>query len=135
TGAITLVRLGPGAVNFGWVGKVFRDPNREDLPPVAEAEKIFGAAGIDPIGKEVIVSMRKGDAFAYYGLNALKYYGAKQAKVYHGGLDDWKAAGNPLTKTATTLPPVAVRLSAQDGVVLWNDDMLARVRAGGAQIL
>lgn len=41
----------PGSVNFGWVGKVFRDPNREDLPSVPEAEKVFGAAGVDPVGK------------------------------------------------------------------------------------
>lgn len=125
----------PGAVNFGSVAKVFRDPNREDLPPVPEAEKIFGAAGVDPVGKEVIVYTRKGDPFAHYGLHAMQYYGAKQAKVYHGGIDDWKAAGKPVTKAATTLPPVVVRLAAQDGIVLWNKDMLERVRAGGAQIL
>lgn len=125
----------PGAVNFGWVGKVFRDPNREDLPSVPEAETIFGAAGVDPVGKEVIVYTRKGDPYAYYGLHAMKYYGSKQAKVYHGGIDDWKAAGKPVTKAATKRPPVAVRLSAQDSVALWNKDMLERVRAGGAQIL
>ena len=125
----------PGAVNFGWVGKVFRDPNREDLPAVPEAEKIFGAAGVDPVGQEVIVYTRKGDPFAYYGVHALQYYGAKQAKVYHGGLDDWKAAGKPVTTEATTLPPVAVQLAAQDSLVLWNTDMVQRVRAGGAQIL
>ena len=125
----------PGAVNFGWVGKVFRDPNREDLPAVPEAEKIFGAAGIDPVGKEVIVYTRKGDPFAYYGVHALQYYGAKQAKVYHGGLDDWQAAGKPVTTEATMLPPVAVQLAAQDSLVLWNTDMVQRVRAGGAQIL
>lgn len=87
----------PGAVNFGWVGSVFRDPNREDLPSVAEAEKIFGAAGIDPAAKETSVYTRKGDPFAYYGVNALRYFGAKQARVYHGGLHDWRAAGRPLT--------------------------------------
>jgi thiosulfate/3-mercaptopyruvate sulfurtransferase len=125
----------PGAVNFGWVGKVFRDPNREDLPSVPEAEKLFGAAGIDPVGKEVIIYTRKGDPFAYYGVHGMQYYGAKQAKVYHGGIDDWKAAGKPVTKEETTLPPVAVQLSAQDSLVLWNQDMLERVRAGGAQIL
>jgi thiosulfate/3-mercaptopyruvate sulfurtransferase len=125
----------PGAVNFGWVGRVFRDSNREDLPAVPEAEKIFGAAGIDPVGKEVIIYTRKGDPFAYYGLHAMQYYGAKQAKVYHGGIDDWKAAGKPVTKAATTLPPVAVQLAAQDRLVLWNTDMLERVRAGGTQIL
>jgi thiosulfate/3-mercaptopyruvate sulfurtransferase len=125
----------PGAVNFGWVGKVFRDPNREDLPAVPEAEQIFGAAGVDPVSKEVIIYTRKGDPFAYYGVHALQYYGAKQAKVYHGGIDDWKAAGKPVTKEATTLPPVVVQLAAQDSLVLWNKDMLERVRAGGAQIL
>jgi thiosulfate/3-mercaptopyruvate sulfurtransferase len=125
----------PGAVNFGWVGKVFRDPNREDLPAVPEAEKIFGAAGVDPVGKEVIVYTRKGDPFAYYGVHAMQYYGAKQTKVYHGGIDDWKTAGKPVTKEATTLPPVVVQLAAQDRLVLWNKDMLERVRAGGAQIL
>lgn len=125
----------PGAVNFGWVGKVFRDPNREDLPSVPEAEKIFGAAGVDPVGKEVIVYTRKGDPYAYYGLHAMKYYGSKQAKVYHGGIDDWKAAGKPVTKAATKLSPVTVQLAAQDSVALWNKDILERVRAGSAQIL
>jgi thiosulfate/3-mercaptopyruvate sulfurtransferase len=125
----------PGAVNFGWVGKVFRDPNREDLPAVPEAEKLFGAAGVDPVGKEVIIYTRKGDPFAYYGVHAMQYYGAKQAKVYHGGIDDWKTAGKPITKEATTLPPVVVQLTAQDRLVLWNKDMLERVRTGGAQIL
>ena len=125
----------PGAVNFGWVGNVFRDPNREDLPAVPEAEKLFGAAGVDPMGKEVIVYTRKGDPFAYYGVHAMQYYGAKQTKVYHGGIDDWKTAGKPVTKEATTLPPVVVQLAAQDSLVLWNKDMLERVRAGGAQIL
>jgi thiosulfate/3-mercaptopyruvate sulfurtransferase len=125
----------PGAVNFVWVGKVFRDPNREDLPAVPEAEQIFGAAGVDPVSKEVIIYTRKGDPFAYYGVHALQYYGAKQAKVYHGGIDDWKAAGEPVTKEATTLPPVVVQLAAHDSGVLWNEDMLERVRSGGAQIL
>jgi thiosulfate/3-mercaptopyruvate sulfurtransferase len=125
----------PGSVNFGWVGEVFRDANREDLPSVPEAEKVFGAAGVDPVGKEVIIYTRKGDPFAYYGLHAMRYYGSKLAKVYHGGIDDWKAAGKPVTKAATKLPPVAVRLSAQDSVALWNKDMLERVRMGGAQIV
>ena len=59
-----------------------------------EAEKIFGAAGVDPVGKEVIIYTRKGDPFAYYGMHAMQYYGAQQAKVYHGGIDDWKAAAS-----------------------------------------
>lgn len=125
----------PGAVNFGAVGKILRDPNREDLPSAAQAEQIFGAAGVDLMGKEVIVYSRKGDPYAYYGLHAMKYYGAKQAKVYHGGLDDWAAAGKPVTKEPTQLPPVTVRLSTDANLVLWNKDMVERVRAGSSQIL
>jgi thiosulfate/3-mercaptopyruvate sulfurtransferase len=125
----------PGAVNFGWVGSVFRDPNREDPPPPPEAEKIFGAAGVDPMSNEVIVYTRKGDAFAYYGAHVLQSYGARQAKVYHGGLDDWRAGGKPATNEATRRPPIAVNLSPRNDVVLWNEDMVARVRAGGSQIV
>lgn len=125
----------PGSVNFGWVGTVFRDPNREDLPSVPEAERIFGAAGVDPVAREVVIYTRKGDPFAYYGLHAMRYYGSTRARVYHGGIDDWKAAGKPVTSTATRLPAVTVRLSAQQRESLWNADMLERVRRGGAQIV
>lgn len=88
-----------------------------------------------PSAKEVIIYTRKGDPYAYYGLHAMRYYGSTHAKVYHGGIDDWKAAGKPVTKAPTKLPPVVVRLFAQDSVALWNKDMLERVRAGGAQIV
>ena len=125
----------PGAVNFGSVKKVLRDTNREELLSVSKAEKILGAAGFDPVRKEVIIYSRKGDPSAYYGLHAIKYYGAKQAKVYHGGLDEWRAAGKPVTKEVTKLPPISVQLSPQASLVVWNKEMLERVRAGGAQIL
>jgi thiosulfate/3-mercaptopyruvate sulfurtransferase len=125
----------PGSVNFGAVGRVLRDANREDLLPVTEAEKIFGAAGVDPIGQEVIIYTRKGDPSAYYGLYAMRYYGSKRARVYHGGIDEWKASGKPVTKVATTRPPVTVRLSSQENVAVWNKEMLDRVRAGSVQIV
>lgn len=125
----------PGAVNFGAVGRVFRDPNREDLPSVSEAEKIFGAAGVDPISQEVIIYTRKGDPAAYYGLHAMRYYGSKRAKVYHGGIDDWKSSGRSVTKAPTTRSPITVRLSVQENVAIWNREILDRVRAGRAQII
>jgi hypothetical protein len=40
------------------------------------------------------------------------------------------AAGKPVTKAATKLPPVSIRFSAQDSVALWNKDMLERVPLG-----
>jgi len=125
----------PGAANVGDIGQVLRDPNREDWLPVAQNEATLGKAGIDLANKEVIVYSRKGDAYAYFGLNTLRYYGAKSGKVYHGGLDDWKAAGMAVSTEATKLVPVALKLVPQENIVVWNDEMIAKVRQGGVQIV
>lgn len=125
----------PGAINAGETGRTLRDANREDWLPTPQIEAVLGKAGIDLLNKEVIVYSRKGDNSAYFGLNTLRYFGAPNAKVYHGGLDDWKAAGKPVETTASTLPPVALKLAPKEGVVLWNEDLIARVREGKTQIL
>lgn len=125
----------PGAVNAGETGKTLRDVNREDWLPTPQIEAILGKAGIDLLNKEVIVYSRKGDNSAYFGLNTLRYFGATNAKVYHGGLDDWKTAGKAVENTPTRLAPVALKLLPKAGVVLWNDEMLARVREGKTQIV
>ncbi len=125
----------PGAVNFGYAGDLFRDPNREDPPSAAVAAQLFGAAGIDINKREVVVYTTKGDPFAYYAARMLEYYGAKHGKVYHGGLDDWKAAGKAVSKEATKLPPVTLTLSDARVGTLWTNDVVERVRSGGAQIV
>jgi thiosulfate/3-mercaptopyruvate sulfurtransferase len=125
----------PGAVNAEETAKTLRDANREDWLPTPQIEAILGKAGIDLLRKEVIVYSRKGDNSAYFGFNTLRYFGAVNAKVYHGGLDDWKAAGKPVATAPTTLAPVALKLMPQSGVVLWTDEMVARVRAGKTQIV
>ena len=125
----------PGAVNIGYVGEVFRDPNREDPPSPAAAARIFGGAGMDILGRDVIVYTRKGDAFAYYGARMVEYYGGRHAKVYHGGLDDWKAAGKPLETAEVKLAPVSLALTEEGRGAVGNKEMIERVRAGGSQIL
>jgi thiosulfate/3-mercaptopyruvate sulfurtransferase len=125
----------PGAVNFGYAGDLFRDPNREDPPSAAVAAQLFGAAGMDINKREVVVYTTKGDPFAYYAARMLEYYGAKHGKVYHGGIEDWKAAGKPVSKEATKLPPVTLTLSDERAGTLWTNDVVERVRAGGAQII
>jgi len=78
----------PGAVNIGFAGEIFRDPNREDPPSAAAASKIFGSAGMDVANKDVIVYTNRGDAFAYYGVRAsesavvLRQLGFGKVKVY-----------------------------------------------------
>jgi thiosulfate/3-mercaptopyruvate sulfurtransferase len=124
-----------GAVNFGAAGDLFRDPNREDPPSAAVAAQLFGTAGIDVLNREVIVYGGKGDPYAYFAARMVEYYGGKHAKVYHGGIDDWKAAAKPTSTQATRLPPVTLVLSDERAGTLWTQEVIERVRAGGAQIV
>ena len=124
-----------GAVNFGAAGDLFRDPNREDPPSAAVAAQLFGGAGVDILKRDVVVYAGKGDPYAYFAARMVEYYGGKHAKVYHGGIDDWKAAAKPVSTEPTRLPPVALTLSAERVGTLWTNEVVARARAGGAQIL
>jgi thiosulfate/3-mercaptopyruvate sulfurtransferase len=124
-----------GAVNFGAAGDLFRDANREDPPSAAVAAQLFGNAGIDILKRELIVYGNKGDPYAYYAARMVEYYGGKHAKVYHGGIDDWKTAGKPVSTQPTRLPAVALTLTDAQAGALWTSDVIARVQAGGAQII
>ncbi len=124
----------PGARNVGDIAAVLRNPNTEDWLPVAQLETILGSAGIDP-AKEVIVYSHTGDTSAYFGLSTLRYFGAQDGKVYHGGLEAWRAAGRPVTTEPTPIVPMALKLAPVDGVVIWNDEMVAKVRDGSVQIV
>jgi thiosulfate/3-mercaptopyruvate sulfurtransferase len=125
----------PGAVNVGSVGDVFRDANREDPPSAAAASKIFGGAGMDIANKEVIVYTNRGDPYAYYGARMVEYYGGTHAKVFHGGIEEWRAAGKPVTKEPTKLAPVVLTLSAEGQGAVSTKDVIDRARAGNVQIL
>jgi thiosulfate/3-mercaptopyruvate sulfurtransferase len=125
----------PGAVNFGAAGDLFRDPNREDPPSPAAAAQLFGNAGIDIVNRDVIVYTSKGDPFAYYAARMLEYYGGRHGKVYHGGIDDWRAAAKPLATEPTRLPAVTLKLDSDKVGTLWTHEVIDRVRAGGTQIV
>ena len=125
----------PGAINIGAVGDVFRAPNREDPPSAAVASQLFGRAGLDILKREVVVYATQGDPYAYFAARMIEYYGGTHAKVYHGGIDAWKAAGKPLSQQASTLPAVNLQLSQERVGTLWTHDVIERVKAGGAQIV
>jgi thiosulfate/3-mercaptopyruvate sulfurtransferase len=124
----------PGAVNIGNIGAVLRNPNTEDFLPTPEIEKMLDAAGID-LGKEVIVYSRNGDSFAYFGLTAVRQFGGKHGKVFHGGLDEWVAAGMPVSKEPTRLAAVAQRLAVDPNVQVYLPEVLSKVNSGGVQFL
>ncbi len=98
----------PGAVNVGFVGHVLRDPQTEDYLPVAHLERLLGGAGIDPF-KEVIVYGGKADPYVYFATVTLRYLGGDQPRVYHGGIDDWAAAGQPVITRDERRAPVTFK--------------------------
>lgn len=98
----------PGAVLFDAKGAAIalRDVNLRILP-VKQMEGLLSKAGITR-DNEIIFYGGKGnnggDNGPYIALWILEYLGAEKAKVYHGGIDDWMAAKQPLTNQARKLP-------------------------------
>ena len=137
TGAFAAGHI-PGAVNFGAITTVLRDPVTENWLPTAQIERLLGNAGIDLPNKEVIVYGSAGNPSAHFGLLTVRYFGGKSGKVYEGGIDKWKAAGMTVSTEPTKLAPVALQLAPQQNVVVWTNEVvgkLADVKAGNVQLL
>src|SRR5262245_7064261 len=81
-----------GAISIGDAAKVLRDENTEDFIATDRIEKILGAAGLDP-NREIIVYGSRGTWNPYFGLYTLQYFGGRNVRVYHDGIEDWAAAG------------------------------------------
>ena len=124
----------PGAVNIGNAGEVLRDPNREDFLATEVVEDILNEAGID-LDREVIVYGETGDPYAHWGLTTIRYFGGRNGKVYHGGIDDWKAAGRPVSTEPTRLPVASQRLVVQPEVLIYTKDVLAKLSDSNVQFL
>jgi len=112
----------PGAINFGDIGTVLRDPNREDFIDLAEINAIFNKAGLD-VYKEIVVYGSRGNPYSYFGLFTIHYFGGKQAKVFHDGIDGWADAGLPIEKTSSTLGSINIQLAPQENLVVSNEQM------------
>jgi thiosulfate/3-mercaptopyruvate sulfurtransferase len=123
-----------GAINIGNAGNLLRNPNTEDFIATAEVQKLFNAAGLD-LTKEVIVYARAGDPYAYWGLTAVKYFGGKNGKVFHGGLDEWQAAGQPLAKEPTRLAAVEQTLKVDPSVQVMLPEVIAKVGRADVQFI
>ena len=124
----------PGAVNIGYTGTLLRNPNTEDFIPIAQVEKLLNEAGID-LRKEVIVYSRAGDPYAHWSLTAVRHFGGRNGKVFHGGLDEWQATGQAVSKEPTRLAAVDQKLVIDPGVQLYMADVLARLNNPAVQIV
>ncbi len=124
----------PGAVNIDDPAWVLRDPNTEDFIALPKIERILGQAGLDP-AREIIVYGTRGTWVPYFGLYTIQYFGGRNARVYHDGIEDWADAGLPIEREARTLPPVALHLVPNPAVSATTDEMIARIGRNDVQIV
>jgi thiosulfate/3-mercaptopyruvate sulfurtransferase len=124
----------PGAVNIGNAGAVLRNPNTEDFIPIVQVEKLLNAAGID-VSKEIIVYSHMGDSLAYFGLTTVRHFGGRQGKVFHGGIDEWQAAGQPVSQQATCLTAVEQKLIIDPTVQIYLTEVLSKVNSPDVQFV
>jgi thiosulfate/3-mercaptopyruvate sulfurtransferase len=123
-----------GAISIGDAAKVLRDENTEDFIATDRIEKILGAAGLDP-NRETIVYGSRGTWNPYFGLYTLQYFGGTNVRVYHEGIEDWADAARAISRDASQLPPVALKLEINPTVAVTTKEMLARLNNPNVQIV
>lgn len=124
----------PGAVNLGDPTLTLRDTLTEDYLPTADIEKALGNAGIDP-AREIIVYGDRGLPSVYFAQLTLRHFGAANARVFHDGIDAWRAAGLALSTKPAKAKPIAVKLAVQPGVIVPTKDVVAALKRSDVQIL
>ena len=124
----------PSAVNIDDPQTQLRDGKTEDYIPIPEMEKILGSAGID-LNKEVVIYGAKGLPPAYFAQQTLRYLGAERVYVYHGGFDDWRAAGKAVSTEHTRLPPVPVDATAKKAMLVSTQEVVAKLNDSRVQIV
>ena len=123
-----------GAISIGDAARVLRDENTEDFIATDRIEKILGAAGLDP-NREIIVYGSRGTWNPYFGLYTLQYFGGSNVRVYHDGIEDWAAAGRPISRDPSQLPPVALKLEINSTAAVTTKEMMARLNNPNVQIV
>lgn len=136
TRSVALYKQGhiPGAVNIGDIGQELRDEHREDYIALSRIEKILGDAGIDP-SKEIVVYGLKGNPVVYFGLVTLQYFNAANPKIYHGGIDDWKAAGQAVTSDASKLAAVSLKIKVKPELLVDTAEVVRKLKDPKVQIV
>ncbi|MGA8050134.1 MAG: rhodanese-like domain-containing protein [Burkholderiales bacterium] len=124
----------PGAINFGDPAVKLRNTYTEDYLPLADIEKALGAAGIDP-AREIVVYGSRGLPSAYFAQVTLRYFGATNARVFHDGIDGWRAGGQPVSTRPFKAKPVELKLVPQPGVIVETKEVVAALKRSDVQIL
>ena len=136
TRSATLYKQGhiPGAINIGDIAQELRDEHREDYIAFNRIEKILGDAGIDP-SKEIVVYGLKGNPVVYFGLVTLQYFNAANPKIYHGGIDDWKAAGQTVATDVSKLAAVSLKIKVKPELLVDTAEVVRKLKDPRVQIV
>lgn len=126
----------PGAINIGDAPSVLRDPNSEDFIATSQIEKVLGAGGLDP-AREVIIYGSRGGWQPYFGAYTMRYFGGKEARVFHEGIEGWVGAGRALAQGPASTVPVALKLTSESSsrVSVNTREMIASLNKPDVQIL
>jgi thiosulfate/3-mercaptopyruvate sulfurtransferase len=124
----------PGAINIGDAGQVLRSPTTEDFIATPQIERILGAAGIDP-AKEVLVYGSRANVISYFGLYTIRYFGGDNVRVYHDGIDGWRAAGQPIALESTRPTAIALKLNVRGANSVSTPEILAGLKNPNIQLL
>jgi thiosulfate/3-mercaptopyruvate sulfurtransferase len=121
-------------VNLGDPTLTLRDTLTEDYLPTADIEKSLGAAGVDP-AREIIVYGDRGLPSTYFAQLTLRHFGAADARVFHEGIEGWRAAGLPVQTGPGKPKPVTLRLVPQPGVIVSSKEVVAALKRADVQFL
>jgi thiosulfate/3-mercaptopyruvate sulfurtransferase len=125
----------PGALSFEEPQGRLSDAKTEDYLPIPQIERILGEAGIDP-AREIVAYGAKGMPPAYFAYQTLIWLGASRVHVYHGGFDDWKAAGKPVSTDRTPVQPVKFEAeSVRKDRMVSTEQVVAKLNRPDVQIV
>ncbi len=77
----------------------------------------------------------KGSPLVYFGLTTLNYFSAANAKVYHGGIDDWKTAGQPIATDPIKRTPVALKIKLRTELMVDTAEVVRKLKDPTVQIV
>ena len=125
----------PGAVTLGGKGAavLLRDVDARVLP-VKTLEKILGEAGISR-DMEIIVYGAKGDTGMTVPFWILEYLGAEKVRAYWGGMDDWKAAKQPVATEERKLPAAKFVAKVREDRYASTEYVKTNLKSANVQIV
>jgi thiosulfate/3-mercaptopyruvate sulfurtransferase len=74
-------------------------------------------------------------AAAARGIPISGFTGGSNVRVYHEGIEDWTAAGRPVSQDVPQLAPVALKLEINPGVAVTTKEMVAQLNKPDVQIV